>query len=213
MTQLKFDSLDRETIRKYATNSLSVEEQAAVEEYFFEHPEVLDEVEAELQLAQGMQEAAPARVVASEPKNSWFTRVFGHPMLGLAATSAALVLAILIGLPQEPAATNTPWYFLAAPEDLNLDRFRGGEKVPTLNLPAAGLVRVRVYVEQEVEGHIEIELKGPLDARKIPLQVDKTNFLYLAVDSAVLSAGEYELTVTQHSDKLAHYRFMTVAGE
>lgn len=210
MTEHELQSLDADLIARYVAGTLNEEEQDAVELYFFSHPEVLDEIEAEIQLAKGVSEAedllqasatsaAPATPAAAR---SWFERTFGNPWLGLATTSAALMMLLVINLNDAPIVA-------VAPAQLSLDNVRGVASAHELQIPDSGVVLLRIDTGTIVGGRAKALLIGPQTTTEIELEKPASRIVNLAIDHSVFEPGQYELAIYADDQEVIRYQFIT----
>jgi hypothetical protein len=188
-----------DVVARYVKNDLSDPEREAFEDYYFEHPEMLEEIEVERLLRASMrahgQQAEPAHRPGSRAP--------------LFAVAASLLVGVMLGglLPMPfddgdagVAQVQTAW--------LIVDRQGGPVEigVATLGQPLA----LTIELSSGMEGALQAELfdaRGKLLWSMKNMTVDSAGDLTLLMPTDILAEDAYILRLAQGGETVDEYRF------
>lgn len=207
---------EHHVIDRYLLGQLSDEEQLAFERYYFEHPEVLDEVALARSMQRGVVAALPA---ASDngtrsllkPVSSWLAT----PAWSMAATSAAAIFATMFILQPRPGANGESAVAQVVTAELMLLPTRNGAGLghrPVIRLPPSGLVLLTADAGSLAGGELQIEIMRKNDSEpvaKMHTNAGADGLVILALPVDLLDAGDYILTAHGNSGKSVEYVFRT----
>jgi hypothetical protein len=199
-----------DVIGRYLSNKLPFEEHEAFEQYYFEHPEILKELELERALRSAAQKVTWPPYKKRFSLRQWLEThlpVTTNPYGTVLAAAAAVVLAVVLAV-QQPMQSGAmgPSPIVGS---VDLVRMRGSEpERPTLQIPAEGVVALNVDVLGFDPASTSARLTGPggtLD--DLPLEADEYGLARVALPAERLPPGDYVLEISDASGQMLDYEF------
>ena len=198
-------------IDRYLKDALSDQEQYAFEQYYFEHPEMLKELEMASAMRDALRSSTSLKPAAA-PGESWGQRLLGliqTPAWSLSATGLATVLAVWFAVrPGGPQAT-TPLPVVA---EIELLRVRGTqhdvENRPAVEVRETGAVSITVDAGGLDRATVKGVLRRPggsVELRVVPDAV--YGIAKIALPTDLLPPGEYTLELNDGRANPLEYKF------
>ncbi len=197
------DKLTDEQITGYLQGTLTEAERQAVEIYFLEHPEALEDIEVEIALRDAVKSNASAFEPARADKGGGLlarvTEILTVPWLSLACAAVAVIFGIVISL-------NWPAGTLEVTGELELGQIRGSQRIPSIEHPDQGMLRLKIDL-----GSLSHPISGELigTGQILNLEIPETPERVVLVDIPVtsLEATSYQVVLLGSLGKRREYSF------
>jgi hypothetical protein len=199
---------DHDLIDRYLLHRLSEEERFAFEQYYFEHPEMLEELELTRALRDTLRSSG--ELLAPSQRPPWaqrFLDLVARPAWSLAATAAAAMLAlVLVAQPDRPGA----WAPLPVVADLELTRTRAapGGQPPAISLAGEGVVSLTIEATGLDSATLAGTIRGPGTSVDLPIAPPReSGFATIVLPTRGLPPGDYSLALSDGSGNRLSYEF------
>ncbi len=202
---------DSETIRLYVQGKLQGDALDEFELYYFEHPEILDEIAVEQSLASGLKRELPAAVATGSTPHlgGWFAWL-SSPWWSGSATAAAVFFGMMLLLTD--ADRNGAELSTVIAGSRALEPVRGGVEngaLPIIKVPnRQGFVALSLVWEGESVPEVVLKPQGGGVELKISEpSLNDLDILNVLVPAHALDSGTYSVSLVATGKIAATYDF------
>lgn len=211
---------DDEQIEAYVRGRMTAADEERFEQYFFDHPEILDRIELAESLQRGIaQNAQQLSSTALKGSSGWFHSLTFVRAWAVAASVGTLALGVTMLAGKPGGQTAAPGIVIPIVDDtLRFNAAVRGEDAGSgavLAVERKGFVIVTVPLENAVapvRGVLTIAEGGATVSRFNADSLDGRNIV-LALDTRRLTGDSYELSITGANDETEAFSFVLQESE